>query len=71
MSVGVSSWVNIELPYYSKYLLIAAYIASYNPAKSDRKFFAKVYQSLILKTIVLSFGDLLTLERSFETCATF
>ncbi|KAI0224433.1 Origin recognition complex subunit 5 [Lamellibrachia satsuma] len=38
---GVSSWVNMELPYYSKYLLIAAYIASYNPAKSDRKFFAK------------------------------
>jgi len=36
----------MELPYYSKYLLIAAYIASYNPAKSDRKFFAKVHPLL-------------------------
>ena len=32
----------MELPYYSKFLLIAAYLSSYNPAKSDRKFFAKV-----------------------------
>ncbi|CAH1783899.1 unnamed protein product [Owenia fusiformis] len=32
---------NMELPFYSKYLLIAAYIASYNPAKSDRRFFSK------------------------------
>jgi len=33
---------SVELPYFSKYLLIAAYLASYNPAKSDRKFFVKV-----------------------------
>ncbi|CAG5115040.1 unnamed protein product [Candidula unifasciata] len=31
----------VELPYYSKFLLIAAYIASYNPMKYDRRFFAK------------------------------
>ncbi|XP_013394402.1 origin recognition complex subunit 5 [Lingula anatina] len=32
---------NVELPFYSKYLLVAAYLASYNPAKSDRRFFTK------------------------------
>ncbi|XP_067683053.1 origin recognition complex subunit 5-like [Haliotis asinina] len=32
---------HVELPYYSKYLLIAAYLASYNPVKSDRRFFVK------------------------------
>lgn len=30
-----------ELPYYSKYLLLAAYFASYNPATTDRRFFTK------------------------------
>lgn len=38
---GLSHRSHVELPFYSKYLLIAAYLASYNPAKSDRKFFAK------------------------------
>lgn len=38
---GLSSRNHVELPYYSKYLLIAAYLASYNPAKTDRRFFAK------------------------------
>lgn len=33
---------SLELPYYSKYLLISAYIASYNPAKTDKRFFSKV-----------------------------
>ncbi|XP_014770006.1 origin recognition complex subunit 5 isoform X1 [Octopus bimaculoides] len=32
---------HLELPFYSKYLLIAAYLASYNPAKTDRRFFCK------------------------------
>ena len=32
----------VELPYYSKYLLVAAYLASYNPAISDKRFFCKV-----------------------------
>uniref|UniRef100_A0A5S6R5E9 Origin recognition complex subunit 5 C-terminal domain-containing protein n=1 Tax=Trichuris muris TaxID=70415 RepID=A0A5S6R5E9_TRIMR len=30
-----------ELPLHAKFLLIAAYIASYNPPKSDRRFFVK------------------------------
>uniref|UniRef100_A0A3B3UG16 Origin recognition complex subunit 5 n=1 Tax=Poecilia latipinna TaxID=48699 RepID=A0A3B3UG16_9TELE len=29
------------LPYYSKFLLIAAYLASYNPARTDKRFFVK------------------------------
>ena len=33
---------SLELPYHSKYLLLSAYIASYNPAKTDRRFFSKV-----------------------------
>lgn len=31
-----------ELPIHSKFLLIASYLASYNPAKTDPRFFAKV-----------------------------
>ncbi|XP_045618796.1 origin recognition complex subunit 5 [Procambarus clarkii] len=31
----------MELPYYTKFLLIAAYLASYNPARTDRRFFMK------------------------------
>lgn len=31
----------VELPYYSKYLLVAAYLASYNPVVSDKRFFCK------------------------------
>ncbi|KAL7639482.1 UNVERIFIED_CONTAM: hypothetical protein RMT77_009983 [Armadillidium vulgare] len=31
----------IELPFYSKFLLISAYLASYNPPKSDKRFFTK------------------------------
>lgn len=29
------------LPFYAKYLLIASYLASYNPAKEDRRLFSK------------------------------
>lgn len=32
---------HIELPFYTKYLLIAAYLASYNPAHTDKRFFTK------------------------------
>ncbi|XP_061108243.1 origin recognition complex subunit 5 isoform X1 [Conger conger] len=39
---GFSVHDHVELPYYSKYLLIAAYLASYNPARTDRRFFLKV-----------------------------
>ncbi|XP_068750638.1 origin recognition complex subunit 5-like isoform X1 [Montipora capricornis] len=38
---GVSVRAHIELPFYTKYLLIAAYLASYNPAHTDRRFFTK------------------------------
>eukprot|EP00051_Salpingoeca_urceolata_P015425 m.199935 g.199935 ORF g.199935 m.199935 type:complete len:200 (-) comp18397_c1_seq16:286-885(-) len=31
----------LELPFYSKYLLCAAFIASYNPASTDRALFSK------------------------------
>jgi origin recognition complex subunit 5 len=41
ISLGLSSYSTVELPFYSKYLLIAAYLASHNPAKTDRQFFCK------------------------------
>lgn len=31
----------LELPFYAKYLLIAAYLASHNPAKDDKRIFMK------------------------------
>lgn len=34
---------NLELPFYAKYLLIAAYLASYNPAKDDKRLFVKYH----------------------------
>uniref|UniRef100_A0A672R934 Origin recognition complex, subunit 5 n=1 Tax=Sinocyclocheilus grahami TaxID=75366 RepID=A0A672R934_SINGR len=40
---GLSAHAHIELPYYSKFLLIAAYLASFNSARTDRCFFLKVY----------------------------
>ncbi|XP_023328261.1 origin recognition complex subunit 5-like isoform X2 [Eurytemora carolleeae] len=33
--------LSVELPFYSKFLLISAYLASYNPAKTDKRFFVK------------------------------
>uniref|UniRef100_A0A8C5A798 Origin recognition complex subunit 5 n=1 Tax=Gadus morhua TaxID=8049 RepID=A0A8C5A798_GADMO len=41
LSSGLSAHAHVELPYYSKFLLIAAYLASYNPARTDRRFFLK------------------------------
>ncbi|XP_030072882.1 origin recognition complex subunit 5 [Microcaecilia unicolor] len=38
---GLSAQAHVELPYYSKFLLIAAYLASYNPARTDKRFFLK------------------------------
>uniref|UniRef100_A0A665VQT3 Origin recognition complex subunit 5 n=1 Tax=Echeneis naucrates TaxID=173247 RepID=A0A665VQT3_ECHNA len=38
---GLSAHTHVELPYYSKFLLIAAYLASYNPARTDKRFFLK------------------------------
>ena len=59
----------MELPYYSKFLLIAAYLASYNPAKSDKKFFSKVLNSTMqLHYNQKLYGDTLTLsERPLVT----
>lgn len=34
---------NLELPFYAKYLLIAAYLASYNSAKDDKRLFMKYH----------------------------
>lgn len=34
---------SLELPFYAKYLLIAAYLASYNPAKEDKRLFMKYH----------------------------
>ena len=36
----------VELPFYGKYLLIAAYLASYNPAKCDKRFFVRRTEKL-------------------------
>ncbi|XP_063227743.1 origin recognition complex subunit 5 [Bacillus rossius redtenbacheri] len=33
--------VSLNLPYFTKYMLIAAYLASYNPAASDKRMFVK------------------------------
>lgn len=38
---GLSAHAHVELPYYSKFLLIAGYLASYNPARTDKRFFVK------------------------------
>ncbi|KAK6488370.1 origin recognition complex subunit 5 isoform X1 [Huso huso] len=38
---GLSAHAHVELPYYSKFLLIAAYLASFNPARADKRFFLK------------------------------
>ncbi|XP_077355454.1 origin recognition complex subunit 5 isoform X2 [Festucalex cinctus] len=38
---ALSAHAHVELPFYSKFLLIAAYLASYNPARTDKRFFVK------------------------------
>lgn len=39
-SVNVSA--RLELPFHAKFLLLAAYLASHNPARTDQRYFAKV-----------------------------
>ncbi|KAH7931630.1 hypothetical protein HPB52_025529 [Rhipicephalus sanguineus] len=41
-SSGSQQAVRIELPFHARFLLLAAYLASYNPPGTDRKFFVKV-----------------------------
>ncbi|KAL4208610.1 origin recognition complex, subunit 5 [Rhizopus microsporus] len=38
---NVAGRAEFELPYYTKFLLIAAYLASYNPPRFDVRFFSK------------------------------
>uniref|UniRef100_UPI00398EF0CA origin recognition complex subunit 5 isoform X2 n=1 Tax=Pristiophorus japonicus TaxID=55135 RepID=UPI00398EF0CA len=49
---GLSAHAHVELPYYSKFLLIAAYLSSYNPARTDKRFFVK-HHGKIKKTSFL------------------
>ncbi|ORZ40691.1 origin recognition complex subunit 5 C-terminus-domain-containing protein [Catenaria anguillulae PL171] len=44
-STALVDHTTIDLPLASKYLLIAAYLASYNPVSLDRQFFAKAQDS--------------------------
>jgi len=58
---GVSSRAYVELPVYSKYLVIAAYIASYNPVKSDKRFFSKVVieqNTVAMLSCKMTFGEI-------------
>ncbi|XP_054844662.1 origin recognition complex subunit 5 isoform X2 [Eublepharis macularius] len=48
---GLSAHAHVELPYYSKFLLIAAYLASYNPARTDKRFFLKHHGTTRKKNI--------------------
>ncbi|KAI8087840.1 origin recognition complex subunit 5 C-terminus-domain-containing protein [Gilbertella persicaria] len=41
MQANGQSTPDIELPFYTKFLLIAAYLASYNPPRFDVRYFAK------------------------------
>ena len=54
--------LNIELPFYSKFLIIAAFLASYNPAKSDKRFFVKHHgkQKKIVASIKAKEGSTLS-----------
>lgn len=40
-SCGNQIGLKMELPFFSKFLIIAAYLASYNPARYDRRLFVK------------------------------
>ncbi|KAJ9577625.1 hypothetical protein L9F63_005812 [Diploptera punctata] len=41
LSTSAQYALSFELPYYTKFFLIAAYLASYNPAKADRRLYMK------------------------------
>jgi len=40
-AIANAARLTVELPFYSKFLLIAAFLASYNPVKADKRFFTK------------------------------
>ncbi|XP_021935716.1 origin recognition complex subunit 5 isoform X2 [Zootermopsis nevadensis] len=41
LSSSATYVLSFDLPYYAKFFLIASYLASYNPAKADRRLFVK------------------------------
>ena len=48
---------DLELPRCTKYLLISGYLASYNPATTDTKYFSKVqyYDCLFAQFLKMNF----------------
>jgi origin recognition complex subunit 5 len=40
-AIRTNSRGDFDLPYYTKFLLIASYLASYNPPRFDVRYFAK------------------------------
>ncbi len=41
MTEDKSKRLNVELPFFSKFLLLASFLASYNPTKTDKKYFMR------------------------------
>ena len=41
--------LNVELPFFSKYLLLAAYLASYNPISTDKRYFMMRKSGRVIK----------------------
>ena len=46
--------VYFDLPYYTKFLLIASFLASFNPAKFDMRFFSRSREDKVIKRQVNS-----------------
>ena len=44
-----SKRLNVELPFFSKFLLLAAFLASYNPVSTDKRFFMKGKTGRVVK----------------------
>ena len=44
-----SKRLNVELPFFSKYLLLAAYLASYNPQSTDKRYFMMRKSGRVIK----------------------
>ena len=44
-----SKRLNVELPFFSKYLLLAAYLASYNPISTDKRYFMMRKSGRVIK----------------------
>lgn len=44
-----SKRLNVELPFFSKFLLLAAFLASYNPVSTDKKFFMRSKSGRVVK----------------------